>query len=126
MAKKKKAVKAQPQPSAGAEPKAQGKAEAKPEVKVQTQVVIDDIPETKAKVPHPAPPRPPPPMRWDEYDGNGSLEDWNRFMKDLGFDSEFPSKTQCKKVGRVDTQIPITGMTFFLPPFSPFLPSPIL
>ncbi|GAP83335.1 hypothetical protein SAMD00023353_0203150 [Rosellinia necatrix] len=35
--------------------------------------------------------------RWEVYMGMGELEDWQRLMKDLGFEEEFPSKTQCRK-----------------------------
>ncbi|TGJ78847.1 hypothetical protein E0Z10_g9918 [Xylaria hypoxylon] len=34
---------------------------------------------------------------WGMYMGRGGLEDWQRLMKDLGFEEEFPSKTQCRK-----------------------------
>ncbi|GAW20666.1 hypothetical protein ANO14919_101740 [Xylariales sp. No.14919] len=37
-------------------------------------------------------------MEWEKYMGRGDLEDWQRLMKDLGFEEEFPSKTQCRKV----------------------------
>ncbi|KAI0416082.1 hypothetical protein F5X98DRAFT_376062 [Xylaria grammica] len=36
-------------------------------------------------------------MEWEKYMGRGDLEDWQRLMKDLGFEEEFPSKTQCRK-----------------------------
>ncbi|KAI3328930.1 hypothetical protein HD806DRAFT_266865 [Xylariaceae sp. AK1471] len=36
-------------------------------------------------------------VKWDNYMGEGALEDWQRLMKDLGFDETFRSKTQCKK-----------------------------
>lgn len=39
-------------------------------------------------------------MDWERYIGRGELEDWQRLMHDLGFDEEFPSKSQCRKVGR--------------------------
>lgn len=35
---------------------------------------------------------------WDDYFKKGELEDWQRLMRDLGFDEEFASKTQCRKV----------------------------
>jgi hypothetical protein len=37
-------------------------------------------------------------VEWKQYMGEGALADWQRLMKDLGFDEEFPSKTQCRKV----------------------------
>ncbi|KAI0394044.1 hypothetical protein F5Y17DRAFT_458332 [Xylariaceae sp. FL0594] len=37
------------------------------------------------------------PRKWDEYEGDGSLDDWNLFMRDLGFEQYFSSKNQCKK-----------------------------
>lgn len=33
---------------------------------------------------------------WEQYMGKGELEDWQRLMRDLGFDEEFTSKTQCR------------------------------
>ncbi|KAI1333424.1 hypothetical protein F5Y16DRAFT_393819 [Xylariaceae sp. FL0255] len=35
---------------------------------------------------------------WANYLGQGSLEDWQRLMRDLGFTEDFPSKTQCRKM----------------------------
>ncbi|RYC59614.1 hypothetical protein CHU98_g6590 [Xylaria longipes] len=37
-------------------------------------------------------------LQWEKYMGHGELEDWQRLMKDLGFEDHFPSKTQCRKV----------------------------
>ncbi|RYP49794.1 hypothetical protein DL768_004581 [Monosporascus sp. mg162] len=34
---------------------------------------------------------------WEQYFGAGDLQDWRRLMKDLGFDEQFNSKTQCRK-----------------------------
>ncbi|KAI1823969.1 hypothetical protein F4861DRAFT_283412 [Xylaria intraflava] len=34
---------------------------------------------------------------WRQYMGTGSLDNWQRLMRDLGFETEFTSKTQCKK-----------------------------
>ncbi|RYP70170.1 hypothetical protein DL769_005049 [Monosporascus sp. CRB-8-3] len=35
---------------------------------------------------------------WEQYFGAGDLQDWQRLMKDLGFDEQqFNSKTQCRK-----------------------------
>ncbi|KAF2965148.1 hypothetical protein GQX73_g8418 [Xylaria multiplex] len=34
---------------------------------------------------------------WGKYMGRGDLEDWQRLMRDLGFEEEFVSKTQCRK-----------------------------
>ncbi|KAI1197753.1 hypothetical protein F5X97DRAFT_343393 [Nemania serpens] len=36
-------------------------------------------------------------MEWERYMGEGSLADWQRLMRDLGFEEEFPSKNQCRK-----------------------------
>ncbi|KAH8157174.1 hypothetical protein CIB48_g11070 [Xylaria polymorpha] len=36
-------------------------------------------------------------VEWEKYMGDGELEDWQRLMKDLGFEENFPSKTQCRK-----------------------------
>ncbi|KAI0452720.1 hypothetical protein F5B21DRAFT_505947 [Xylaria acuta] len=36
-------------------------------------------------------------VQWKQYMGNGELEDWKRLMRDLGFEEDFPSKTQCRK-----------------------------
>ncbi|KAI0442515.1 hypothetical protein F4803DRAFT_373340 [Xylaria telfairii] len=36
-------------------------------------------------------------VEWEKYMGHGELEDWQRLMKDLGFEENFPSKTQCRK-----------------------------
>ncbi|KAI1109251.1 hypothetical protein F5Y14DRAFT_456208 [Nemania sp. NC0429] len=36
-------------------------------------------------------------MEWEKYMGQGDLADWQRLMRDLGFQEEFPSKTQCRK-----------------------------
>lgn len=35
---------------------------------------------------------------WETYFREGELEDWQRLMRDLGFDEEFLSKSQCRKV----------------------------
>lgn len=37
---------------------------------------------------------------WDNYFKKGTLEDWQRLMKDLGYVEEFRSKTECRKVRR--------------------------
>ncbi|KAL2756362.1 hypothetical protein ACRALDRAFT_210464 [Sodiomyces alcalophilus JCM 7366] len=37
---------------------------------------------------------------WEAYFGQGTLSDWQRLMADLGFQREFASKTQCRKVLR--------------------------
>ncbi|KAI0486367.1 hypothetical protein F4859DRAFT_367354 [Xylaria cf. heliscus] len=37
-------------------------------------------------------------MEWEKYMGHGELEDWQRLMRDLGFEEDFPSKTKCRKV----------------------------
>ncbi|KAI1145500.1 hypothetical protein F4825DRAFT_243214 [Nemania diffusa] len=44
-------------------------------------------------------PRKPAPVvaAWETYMGSSELEDWQRLMSDLGFEEEFPSKTQCRK-----------------------------
>ncbi|KAI0430073.1 hypothetical protein F5Y09DRAFT_242145 [Xylaria sp. FL1042] len=34
---------------------------------------------------------------WEAYIGHGELEDWQRLMKDLGFEEEFPSKAKCRQ-----------------------------
>ncbi|KAK7952074.1 uncharacterized protein PG986_007802 [Apiospora aurea] len=34
--------------------------------------------------------------RWDDYFQDDVLENWQRLMKDLGFQEEFRSKTQCR------------------------------
>lgn len=39
-------------------------------------------------------------MEWERYMGEGSLADWQRLMRDLGFEEEFPSKNQCRKVSK--------------------------
>lgn len=39
-------------------------------------------------------------VEWEKYMGDGELEDWQRLMKDLGFEENFPSKTQCRKVSK--------------------------
>ncbi|KAI1158574.1 hypothetical protein F5B18DRAFT_656534 [Nemania serpens] len=36
-------------------------------------------------------------VEWEKYMGQGELADWQRLMRDLGFDEEFPSKSQCRK-----------------------------
>ncbi|KAI1131769.1 hypothetical protein F5Y10DRAFT_45259 [Nemania abortiva] len=36
-------------------------------------------------------------VEWEKYMGLGELEDWQRLMRDLGFEEEFPSKSQCRK-----------------------------
>ncbi|KAK8056898.1 hypothetical protein PG993_002125 [Apiospora rasikravindrae] len=36
--------------------------------------------------------------RWDDYFQDDALENWQRLMKDLGFQEEFRSKTQCRNV----------------------------
>ncbi|KAI1346249.1 hypothetical protein F5Y01DRAFT_27970 [Xylaria sp. FL0043] len=36
-------------------------------------------------------------IEWEKYMGKGELEDWQRLMKDLGFDEEFPSKKKCRE-----------------------------
>ncbi|KAI1273387.1 hypothetical protein F5Y07DRAFT_256162 [Xylaria sp. FL0933] len=36
-------------------------------------------------------------LEWEKYMGKGELEDWQRLMKDLGFDEEFPSKKKCRE-----------------------------
>ncbi|KAI1169556.1 hypothetical protein F4777DRAFT_584802 [Nemania sp. FL0916] len=36
-------------------------------------------------------------IEWEKYMGHGELADWQRLMRDLGFDEEFTSKTQCRK-----------------------------
>jgi hypothetical protein len=35
---------------------------------------------------------------WKEYFGEGNLDDWARFCRDLGLEGDFSSKTKCKKV----------------------------
>lgn len=35
---------------------------------------------------------------WDDYFGQGTLEDWARLCRDLGLEGDFSSKTKCKKV----------------------------
>ncbi|KAI0401048.1 hypothetical protein F4802DRAFT_446412 [Xylaria palmicola] len=35
---------------------------------------------------------------WERYMGAGELPDWQRLMEDLGFEAEFTSKNQCRKV----------------------------
>jgi hypothetical protein len=35
---------------------------------------------------------------WDDYFGEGTLDDWARFCRDLGLEGDFSSKTKCKKV----------------------------
>ncbi|RYP06288.1 hypothetical protein DL765_009559 [Monosporascus sp. GIB2] len=35
---------------------------------------------------------------WEQYFGAGDLQDWQRLMEDLGFDEQFNSKTQCRKL----------------------------
>ncbi|KAI0531838.1 hypothetical protein GGR58DRAFT_214118 [Xylaria digitata] len=35
--------------------------------------------------------------QWEKYMGRGELEDWQRLMRDLGFEQEFRSKSQCRK-----------------------------
>ncbi|KAH6646307.1 hypothetical protein BKA67DRAFT_98831 [Truncatella angustata] len=39
-------------------------------------------------------------IAWDDYFGNGDLEDWQRLMRDLGFQQEFPSKQRCRRTLR--------------------------
>ncbi|KAI1756570.1 hypothetical protein F4782DRAFT_526259 [Xylaria castorea] len=34
---------------------------------------------------------------WEDYMGQGELEDWQRLMKDLGFEEHFPSKNKCRQ-----------------------------
>lgn len=36
--------------------------------------------------------------RWDNYFQDDALENWQRLVTDLGFQEEFRSKTQCRKV----------------------------
>lgn len=49
-------------------------------------------------------PRKPAPVvaAWETYMGSSELEDWQRLMSDLGFEEEFPSKTQCRKVRKAN------------------------
>ncbi|KAJ0388393.1 hypothetical protein COL922a_000196 [Colletotrichum nupharicola] len=37
---------------------------------------------------------------WDEYFGDGDLDDWQRLCGDLGLPTDLPSKTQCRKAIR--------------------------
>lgn len=47
---------------------------------------------------------------WEQYFQKGELEDWQRFMRDLGFTQEFASKTQCRKVrSHTHTTITVVG-----------------
>ncbi|KAJ3580241.1 hypothetical protein NPX13_g321 [Xylaria arbuscula] len=34
---------------------------------------------------------------WEEYMGEGKLEDFQRLMRDLGFEEHFPSKSKCRQ-----------------------------
>lgn len=46
---------------------------------------------------------------WEQYFQKGELDDWQRFMRDLGFTQDFTSKTQCRKVrSHTHTHITIT------------------
>ncbi|KAF3803544.1 hypothetical protein GCG54_00004715 [Colletotrichum gloeosporioides] len=43
---------------------------------------------------------------WDEYFGDGDLDDWQRLCGDLGLPADLPSKTKCRKAIRtVDVNI---------------------
>lgn len=35
---------------------------------------------------------------WNDYFGEGNLDDWARFCRDLGLEGDFSSKKKCKKV----------------------------
>ena len=35
---------------------------------------------------------------WDDYFGEGTLDDWARLCRDLGLEGDFSSKNKCKKV----------------------------
>ncbi|KAK6078091.1 hypothetical protein SCUP515_04521 [Seiridium cupressi] len=37
-------------------------------------------------------------QQWNAYFGPGDLEDWQRLMRDLGFQKEFQSKRSCRKL----------------------------
>ena len=37
-------------------------------------------------------------VAWNEYFQTGSLGDWQRLMQNLGFQEEFTSKSQCRRV----------------------------
>ncbi|KAI0022235.1 hypothetical protein F4780DRAFT_210176 [Xylariomycetidae sp. FL0641] len=50
-------------------------------------------PETKEAVP----PKRKIVKAWRDYFKKGELEDWQRLMGDLGFETEFPSKSKCRK-----------------------------
>ncbi|KAJ8130342.1 hypothetical protein O1611_g3288 [Lasiodiplodia mahajangana] len=36
-------------------------------------------------------------VQWEQYMGHGELGDWQRLMRDLGFEEEFTSKSKCRK-----------------------------
>ncbi|TRX97736.1 hypothetical protein FHL15_001491 [Xylaria flabelliformis] len=36
-------------------------------------------------------------VEWEKYMGHGELEDWQRLMRDLGFEEDFSSKSKCRK-----------------------------
>ncbi|KAI1739299.1 hypothetical protein F4680DRAFT_142404 [Xylaria scruposa] len=44
-----------------------------------------------------APQKPAIVVEWEQYIGHGELEDWQRLMKDLGFEEDFSSKSKCRK-----------------------------